>query len=176
MFHAGGGRAHTHARYGVHASPRGGTALSFPLGWAAGVDMATLRRAGRNRDMSPLSSEPMKCDVDTASVSLHARADAPQRASIGWVRRQLHLLAIAWRCARLRALADRIETLATTAARRYELVAVEADGLDLVVASLRVRAVQLAIHSRAGLLDCGDASTDAGTNASRDASTQAGIE
>ena len=112
----------------------------------------------------------MKRDVDAASVSLLGRAGTPQRAP-GWWARQAHLLGIARHVARLRSLAARIEKLATDAARRQELVVVEAEALDAVVASLRVRAVGLGVHARAGLLDSSDATTRAGTNASTKAGT-----
>jgi len=94
----------------------------------------------------------MKRDRKLIRSASRGRVDVPQRAPLGWFGRQAHLIAIAWRVARLRVLADRINKLATTAARRYELVAVEANGFDMVVASLRVRAINLEVHKRAGLL------------------------
>lgn len=74
----------------------------------------------------------------------------PQRAAITWVRRQLHLLAIAWRCARLRALADRIEKLATSALETYAALCwLYYGGASTDAGTNGGRAGTVASHSRA---------------------------
>lgn len=111
-----------------------------------------------------------------ASKPPHGRAGEPRRAPMGWLARQAYLFAVARHTARLRALADRIEAIATKAARRREIVTGEAEALDAVAASLRVRAVHIRTFAHALFANDGGAGTRNRSGAIARAGTDGGAQ
>jgi hypothetical protein len=84
-----------------------------------------------------------------ASTVLHGHANGPQRGPIGWVRRQLYLLAVSRLCGRLRRLSGQVEALEVRASRRGDLLPVEAEAFGELVRSIRIRQHMAPQHARA---------------------------